>query len=195
MLNAARKDYERARLLNQEWITAKMGVSDELEVSDIAFDMLEEDVESIVMAYTAIEAFVNETVHPEDEIWIPKKGNKITMRLRYEDFERMPLEDKLYEVLPEKLKVPAIDKNERDNNIWQNYKELEKLRDDVVHMKGEKRQSNVNEKQSMWIWGRVYEAGVRWKTPAYMRAFCVIRYFSQDKSGEYPNWIVNFPKT
>ncbi len=194
ILNAARKDYERARRLDQERLTAGTNGLDELEVSDITFDMLEEDMKSVIMAYTAIEAFVNEVVQPEDDIYIPEKGKTITMLLRYEDFRRMALEDKLQQVLPEKYQVPPIDRNGRDN-AWRDYKELQKLRDDIIHMRGEKRQSNVTEEQSIWIWGRVYEAGVRWKAPAYMRAFHVIRYFSQDKSGGYPNWIVNFPQS
>ena len=60
-------------------------------------------------------------------------------------------------------------------------------------MAGDNRQSNVTEKQSNWTWGRVYEAGVKWRTPAYMRAFCLVRYLSRDASGGYPNWIINFP--
>ncbi len=194
MLNAARKDYERARLLNKEQNKAKAVGANELEVSGIIFDMLEEDMESIIMAYTAIEAFVNEAVQPEDEVYITKKGKTIATWLCYEEFTMMALEEKLEQVLPEKLGVQPIDKNGKDN-IWQDYKELESLRHDVIHMRGEKRQSNVTEKQSIWIWGKIYEAGVRWKTPAYVRALKTIKYFSRSQSGEYPNWIVNFPQT
>ena len=193
MLNAARKDYERAKLLNEKRITAKTQGSDELEVSDMIFDMLEEFMESIIMAYAAIEAFVNETVQPEDKIYIAKKGKRIVTPLSYEDFTRMALEEKLDQVLPEKLGTQPIDRTGK-NNIWRDYKELENLRHDIIHMRGEKRQSNVTEKQSIWIWGRIYEAGVRWKTPAYVRALNVIKYFSRSQLGEYPNWIVNFPK-
>ncbi len=194
MLNAARKDYERARLLNKEQNKAKAVGANELEVSGIIFDMLEEDMESIIMAYTAIEAFVNEAVQPEDEVYITKKGKTIAARLCYEEFTMMALEEKLEQVLPEKLGIQPIDKNGKDN-IWQDYKELESLRHDVIHMRGEKRQSNVTEKQSIWVWGKIYEAGVRWKTPAYVRALKTIKYFSRSQSGEYPNWIVNFPQT
>ena len=194
MLNAARKDYGRARLLNEEQIKAKAAGSNELEVSGIIFDMLEEDMESIIMAYAAIEAFVNETVQPEDKIYIARKGNIIVTPLSYEEFTRMTLEEKLDQVLPKKLGTQPIDKDGKDN-IWRDYKELENLRHDIIHMRGEKRQSNVTEEQSIWIWGRIYEAGVRWKTPAYVRALKVIKYFSRSHSGEYPNWIVNFPQT
>ncbi len=193
MLNAARKDYERARLLNKEQNKAKAVGANELEVSGIIFDMLEEDMESIIMAYTAIEAFVNEAVRPEDEVYITKKGKTIATRLCYEEFTMMALEEKLEQVLPEKLGVQPIDKNGKDN-IWRDYKELESLRHDIIHMRGEKRQSNVTEKQGVWIWGKIYEAGVRWKTPAYVRALKTIKYFSRSQSGEYPNWIANFPQ-
>ena len=194
MLNTARKDYERARLLNEKRRTVEEveGV-DELEISDIVFDMLEEDMKAIIMAYTAIEAFANETVRPEDEIYIAKKGETIATPLCYEDFMRMALEEKLYRILPKKLKLPPIDKNGKDDT-WQNYKELEDLRHAIIHMEGEGRRSNVIEKPNV-IWKRIYEAGVRWKPPAYMRAFYLIKYFSRSKSGEYPNWIVNFPQT
>ena len=191
MLNAARKDYERARLLNEKQRTAKAEEVDELEVSDIIFDMLEEDMKSIIMAYTAIEAFANETVQPEDEIYIPKKGKTIAMRLCYQEFTRMSLEEKLAQVLPEKLKISQIDK---DDKIWQNYRELENLRHAIIHMEGEGRQSNITKDQRI-VWERIYEAGVRWRIPAYMRAFELIRYYSQDGSGKYPNWIKNFPQT
>ena len=194
MLNAARKDYERARLLNEEQRKAKAAGANELEVSDIIFDMLEEDMESIIIAYAAIEAFVNETVQPEDKIYVAKRGKKIVTSLSYEDFIWMALEEKLDQVLPEKLGTQPIDKNGKDN-IWGDYKELENLRHDIIHMRGEKRQFNVTEKQSIWIWGRIYEAGVRWRIPAYVRALNVIKYFSRNQSGEYPNWIANFPKT
>ena len=86
MLNAARKDYDRARLLNKQRITSGAEGADELEVSDIIFDMLEEFMESIIMAYSAIEAFVNETTQPEDKIYIQREGKAITTRLSYEDF-------------------------------------------------------------------------------------------------------------
>lgn len=194
MLNAARKDYERARLLNEKQSKAKAAGANTLEVSDIIFDMLEEDMESIIIAYAAIEAFVNETVQPEDKIYVAKRGKKIVTSLSYEDFIWMALEEKLDQVLPEKLGTQPIDKTGK-NNIWRNYKELESLRHDIIHMRGEKRQSNMTEKQSIWIWGRIYEAGVRWKTPAYVRALNVIKYFSRSQSGKYPNWIVNFPQT
>ena len=194
MLNAARKDYERARLLNQKQRKAKAAGANELEVSDMIFDILEEDMESIIMAYAAMEAFVNEAVQSEDKIYMARRGQRIVTPLSYEDFIRMPLEEKLDQVLPEKLGTQPIDKTGK-NNIWRDYKELESLRHDIIHMRGEKRQSNVTEKQSIWIWGRIYEAGVRWRTPAYKRAFKVIKYFSRGKSGEYPNWIVHFPQT
>lgn len=193
MLNGAKKAYEAARRLEQERFTAETDGLDELGVSDIIFDMLEEDMKSIIMAYTAIEAFANEVVHPEDEIYIKEgKGSTILTPLHYEEFRRMALEDKLLQVLPEKLKVSPIAKSD-STNTWQSYKELEKLRNEIIHMAGDDRQSNVTEKQSNRIWGRVYEAGMKWRTPAYMRAFCILRYFSRDASGGYPNWIVNFP--
>ena len=192
MLNTARKDYERSRLLNEKRITAEEEGTDELEVSDIVFDMLEENMKSTIMAYTAIEAFVDEMVRPEDKIYIAKKGKTIETRLSYEDFMRMALEEKLYRVLPEKLGKQPIDRNGKDN-IWQDYKELENLRHAIIHMKGEGRRSNVIEKPNV-IWKRIYEAGVRWRIPAYERAFRVIKHFSRSQSGEYPNWIVNFPQ-
>ena len=197
MLNAARKSYKSARLLvlDKEHRTAKAEESDELEVSEIIFDMLEEDMKSIIMSYTAIEAFVNETVRREDEIYIAKKGKTIATRLSYEDFRRMALEEKLYRVLPEKLKLPPIAKDGKDgkDDTWQKYKELEDLRHAIIHMEGEGRRSNVIEKPNV-IWKRIYEAGVRWGIPAYERAFRVIKHFSRSQSGEYPNWIVNFPQ-
>lgn len=192
MLNAARKSDKSARSLDEERRTARAEESDELEVSEIVFDILEEDMKSIIMAYTAIEAFANETVQPGDEIYIPEEGGTIPMPLHYEEFTRMRLERKLSQVLPEKLKLPPIEKNGKDNT-WQYYKELENLRHAIVHMEGEERRSNMIEKPNV-IWKRIYEAGVRWKPPAYMRAFHIIKYFSRDKSGEYPNWGVNFPQ-
>ena len=193
MLNAAKKGYESARLLDEKRRAAEVEEADAFEVLEHIFDMLEEDMQSIIMAYTAIEAFANATVQPEDEIYIPGESGIIAERLPYEKFMYMSLEKKLDRVLPEKLKLPPINKNGEDDT-WQDYKELEDLRNAVIHMKGEGRRSNVIEKPAV-IWKRIYEAGVKWKTPAYMRAFFLIKYFSRDKSGEYPNWIVNFPQT
>ena len=98
--------------------------------------MLEEDMKSIIMAYTAIEAFANETVLPEDKIYIPEKAKTIATRLHYEKFTRMELEEKLAQVLPKKLKIPPIDKDGKDD-MWQNYKELEDLRHAIIHIGGE----------------------------------------------------------
>lgn len=113
MLNAARKGYERARLLNEKQSKAKAAGANDLEVSDIIFDMLEEDMESIIIAYAAIEAFVNETVQPEDKIYVAKRGKKIVTALSYEDFIWMALEKKLDQVLPEKLGTEPINKTEK----------------------------------------------------------------------------------
>ena len=193
MLDAAKKGYKRARLLDEKRRTAEVEDTDEFEVLDTIFDVLEEDMQSIIMAYAAIEAFANATVLPEDKIYIPGKSGLFEEALPYEKFMDMSLEKKLDRVLPEKLQVPPINKNGEDDT-WQDYKELEDLRNAVIHMKGGGRRSNAIEKPVV-IWKRIYEAGAKWKKPAYMRAFSLIKYFSRDKSEEYPNWIVNFPQT
>ena len=110
------------------------------------FDLVQMRMVAIVFAYTALESFANESI-PDHFIFRSKRRDKkCTEEYTKEQAERLSLEIKLYEVLPEIFNLPSP----KGSAIGYRYKSLEKLRDRIIHMKSKDRKSLVLGEENIW---------------------------------------------
>ena len=110
------------------------------------FDLLQKKMIAIVFAYTALESFANESI-PDHFIFRRMNGQtKFIEEYTKEQAERLSLETKLYEVLPEIFKLPSP----KGRTIGHKYKSLEKLRDRIIHIKSQDRRLAIVGAQNIW---------------------------------------------
>lgn len=104
-------------------------------------------IQSIVLAFTAIEAFANETI-PSDYIYGRHHRSEIILQAvgKTEIERRITIDEKLCEVLPDVLKC----KSPKGSSCWQAYKKLRETRDRIIHMKTEDRRSSGPEIETIW---------------------------------------------
>lgn len=112
-----------------------------------AFDYIERKMEAIVLAFTAIEAFVNESI-PSDFVYArQQEGKAVLEAVAKPRIERhIPIDEKLTVVLPEVLGCPSP----RGSKCWAGYKQLKQTRDRLVHMKSDDRKSSQADVKTLW---------------------------------------------
>lgn len=147
-----------------------------------AFDFIERMIESIVLAFTALEAFVNEII-PEDYFYAHHNRSDVVLEASSKStIERhIRIDEKLTAVLPDILKCSSP----KGTRCWQGYRQLKATRDRIVHMKTLDRRSSGPEVESVW------KAIILSPSP-HLAAKDVIDHFAvhmQDK----PAWYMNFP--
>ncbi|MBP3997848.1 hypothetical protein [Pseudomonas koreensis] len=147
-----------------------------------AFDYLESMIKSVILAFTALEAFVNETI-PVDFFYARYQRSEIVMEAASkETIERhTPLDEKLTKVLPEILQCPSP----KGGRSWQGYRQLKNSRDRIIHMKTDDRRSSGAEIDTVW------KAIVVAPAP-HLAAKAVIDHFIGYMQ-EKPNWHKSFP--
>ena len=148
MLSASAKAYESAWSLRRDSeidMTLKNEVSFKSET--LALDYIERMIEAIVLAYSAIEAFANESI-PNDFVYAKHKHSEIVLEaISKEKIERyISTDEKLISVLPEVLNCASP----KGTHCWQNYKQLKDARDRIIHMKTEDRKSSGAEIDTVW---------------------------------------------
>lgn len=111
----------------------------------ILFDFFELFIAEVIFAFTAIEAFANESIPPSFTYsW---KNSREIKQLVRADIERfVQLDEKLKRVLPQAHNV----KRPAGTPVWQGFKELKSVRDRVVHMKSIDRRASGPEDQTLW---------------------------------------------
>nr|WP_131515330.1 hypothetical protein [Pseudomonas chengduensis] len=148
MLNASARAFESAYSLR-----VSGGIDKSLK-KDVSFnsetdavDYIERMIESIVLAYSAIEAFANESI-PTDYYYAKKKNSDLLLEASSkETIERhISTDEKLTNVLPEVFGC----KSPKGTQCWQNYKKLKNSRDRIIHMKTEDRKSTGPEVDTIW---------------------------------------------
>jgi hypothetical protein len=147
MLSAAEHAYNSARKIRDQCAIDK-SLHQHVAFQDDAqtFDYLEGKVVSIVLAYTAIEAFVNEVI-PEDFSYTRTKRDGSQEQLNKSVIERhVNMDEKLCTVLPSVLSCLSP----KGSRCWQAYRQLKEIRDRVVHMKTEDRKSSGPEVETIW---------------------------------------------
>lgn len=182
MLNASIRAFESARsqrAASEIDKSLKREVSFASEVD--ALDYVERMIESIVLAYSAIEAFANESI-PNDFVYARHKNSDVLLEAASKEaIERMASTDeKLTVVLPEVLGC----KSPKGTRCWQNYKQLKDSRDRIIHMKTEDRKSSGPEVDTVW------KAIILTPAP-HMSAKAVIDYFVNNMTNK-PHWHQRF---
>jgi hypothetical protein len=111
----------------------------------LLFDFFELFIAEVIFSFTAIEAFVNESIPPSFTYsW---KNSKEVKQLGRADIERLvQLDEKLKRVLPEAHNL----NNPAGTKAWQGFKDLKTIRDRVVHMKSIDRRASGPEHQTLW---------------------------------------------
>lgn len=182
MLNASARAFESARL-----IRAASGIDKSLK-GDVSFsseeaalDFIERMIEAIVLAYSAIEAFANESI-PSDFIYARHKNSDVVLEASGKDEieRRVSTDEKLTAVLPDVLGCNSP----KSNRCWQNYKQLKGVRDRIIHMKTEDRKSSGPEVGTIW------KAIVLTPAP-HSTAKEVIDYFVKNMTSK-PRWHERF---
>ena len=112
----------------------------------LVFDFFQEFSAEVIFSYSAIEAFANEVI-PADYLYEWTNTRKEKINLTGPEIERqIALDEKLKAVIPKahQLKSPSGTK------CWQQYSELKKVRDRLVHLKSLDRKSSGPELQTIW---------------------------------------------
>jgi hypothetical protein len=145
-LNSSHRAYtEAAALMKKSKIASAPGPVVTFGKDDYAFTWLEHMMTAIISAYTAIEAFVNQSI-PDDFLFEKvKSGVKDTLN-KAEIERRLPLKEKLSDVLPIALNI----KKPVGHTGWDKFCRLESMRDRIIHMKSKDQNVMGNGKGTVW---------------------------------------------
>ena len=176
-LNISKCAWDESRRLRKN---AKLDSSLKQEVSfrteEEAIDYIEALMQSIVFAFTALEAFVNEFI-PHDYKYV-KHGQKSTEKYTKAEIERwIQIDEKLGKVLPE---IFGVETPKGKHKSWNEFQKLKEIRDRLIHMKTADRRSAGPEDKT--IWNELVKA-----EPPYSEAFSIIEYFV-NKMDKKPSW-------
>ena len=101
--------------------------------SKMVYEMIQYAESAIVFGYTALEAFVNGCI-PDDFSYEITNSKGIIERYNIRAIERwLPLSEKLTKVLCEVFN----DKELANQPFWSDFKELERIRNSIIHLKKE----------------------------------------------------------
>lgn len=147
-LNASERAWESAREMRKvAKIDSSIKATVQFDSTGISFDFLERVMESIVMAVTALEAFVNDNIPDDFEYHTHKKNKVILEVMDKKAIERwISLDEKISEVIP---KAKSI-KSPKGTKCWEGYVELRRVRDRIVHLKKEDARSSGPELPTLW---------------------------------------------
>lgn len=99
------------------------------------FDYFEQCMICVIFAYQALEAFSNDAVmrHPSDSISVPDKKGRVKTLTKREAERHLSTAIKLGDLAPGICRVKPI----KGTSLWQDFLQLEAVRDKVVHMKNQ----------------------------------------------------------
>lgn len=183
LLNSAAAAFVAARKIrDQSGIDKTLHSEVNFSSDEDAFDYIERMIESILMAFTALEAFANEAI-PADYFYACHHRSEVVLEASSKQtIERhTSLDEKLTNVLPEVLKCSSP----KGGRCWHGYTKLKRARDRIVHMKTEDRRSSGSEIDTVW------KAIVLAPAP-HIAAKAVIDYFVKNME-EKPYWHSKFP--
>ena len=136
---------------------------------------------AIVLAFTALEAFVNETI-PEDFIYVCDVKGEKEKKFDKTSIERyIPIDEKLATILPKILNC----KSPKTFHCWGNYKKLKTTRDRLIHMKTEDRNYSSSKQDTVWKAVLIYPA-------PHQAAKAIIDHYANAMQTK-PNWHLKFP--
>jgi len=131
--NIAKKAIEKSNELRikvkQTGKKAKSSICDE-DVT-IAYDYIEEIQKAIVFSYKAVESFCNAVI-PDEYIYIKTTNRGIDEHYKKEQIERwLSTSEKVSKLLPNIMGVTSPSQKD----FWSNFKNLERLRNEIIHSK------------------------------------------------------------
>lgn len=147
LLNASARAFKSARELREASdIDQSAKPSVRFRSDSDAYDFIERMIEAIVLAFTSIEAFVNESI-PEDFTYPLTRKDGVAEVLTKADIERrVSLDEKLAVVLPGVWACSSP----KGSRCWEGYRQLNRARDRLIHMKTDDRRSSGVEKDTLW---------------------------------------------
>jgi hypothetical protein len=127
------------KLIEPKLIDGKTAEFKEDELTKL-YDYLEAVKVSVIFAYNSIEAFVNIAI-PDDYTYENKNNRGIKETWDKEAIQRwMTTSEKLVKILPELRKLD----NPKNEKFWSNFKNLEQLRNDIIHPKSASKELNTS---------------------------------------------------
>ncbi len=143
-VNISNESYKKAVLIFKNTISPKLIKGEKVEFRSqelsLLYDYLEAIKVSVIFAYNSIEAFVNIAI-PSDYTYENINNRGIKEIWDKDAIHRwMSTSDKLSKILPELRKLD----NPKDKKFWCNFKELEDLRNKIIHPKPVSKESNVS---------------------------------------------------
>lgn len=183
LLNASAVAFMAARSIREvNEIDKSLKTSVTFQSDKEAFDYVERMIESIILAFTAVEAFVNETI-PEDFIYLHHSRSEVVLESSNKsNIERnIRIDEKLTKILPEALKCMSP----KGSRCWMNYRLLKQTRDRLIHMKSEDRKSSLPDIDTLWKAVFIVPA-------PHLAAKGIIDHFVRSMSTK-PGWHSRFP--
>jgi hypothetical protein len=130
LLNQSIIAYNNALTIHPFLIDSKPSVGE--DISPRVFDFLELMMASIIFAYSSLEAFANEEIPENYNYETTRNRSALLVVLRKSSIERnINLDEKLSIILPQVKKVNSP----KGTRIWNEYVELGRIRDRIIHMK------------------------------------------------------------
>jgi hypothetical protein len=132
-LSLMKKAYKKAKITLPNLLTNRNDKVIKLKIQDkkINYDYFEEIITSIIFAYISVEAFSNAVI-PTDFKYERYNEKKVKETWSKENIERwLTTSQKISEILPIILNTKDI----KTETFWLHFKELEKLRNDIIHQK------------------------------------------------------------
>lgn len=144
-LTTATREYEKAKTLYVKLICPRVDIGKKKIVFSenelyALYDYFEYVQTSLIFFYTAVEAFTNIAI-PDDftyERVNNKNGIETWGKERIE--RRLSTTEKLCEILPRILEVPAP----TEETFWNDFKKLVEIRHNIIHQKTAMKENNVN---------------------------------------------------
>jgi hypothetical protein len=183
-LSSSRRSWTKARKIRKN-SNIDGSIKSEVSFSSIeeSFDHIESVMESIVMAFTALEAFVNENIPDDYKYHCNRKSEIILEIMDKQAIERwLSLDEKLSNVLPDARKLNSP----KGQKCWQSYRDLKVIRDRIIHMKKEDRRSSGPEIPT--IWHKLLKANA-----PHIQAKEMIDFFVK-QTESLPRWYNEYPK-
>lgn len=145
-LSISHRNYVEARaVLDRSGIRKGVRKNVTFAVDADGFHYLECFMTSVVGAYTAVEAFANETI-PDSYIHVQKYKDTEERLVKADIERRLTLSKKMMEILPAALSIQTP----KGKKCWDQFHRLELMRERIIHMKSADRNMNGPARGTVW---------------------------------------------
>ena len=181
-LSSSVKMWEQAEKIREEAKIDKTRLNKVNFPSDkSSYDYLECVMSSVIMAFTSIEVFVNETI-PQDYIYTKKEKEGGEKKYTKKEIERsISIDDKLTNILPNIFRCQSP----KGIGKWADYVQLRRIRNRIIHMKSNDVKSTTH--LDKVLWDRLF----LFKAP-HKKAAGIIEFFLKQSDSEIPRWFEKY---